>query len=390
MRFLTSTPSPHPANRVAKRALTGLAPLVLAAGLLVGATDARAAAAATVGAPTTVGSPATADRDGTTSAPRAGGGPARVASGRVEFDLVNTNNSSVLCLPSPDGRAYPVQGRLVGPRSVLSGRAAVVSVNVLVHDAGTGGWFFHLRGNPTYDYATQLAKRGHTSLVLDRLGYDSSPLGNGDDTCLGAQVHMLHQVVQHLYGGRYDYVGPRSESNPPPASQVVLQGHGTGATLVQLEAARFDDVAGVVLMAPATSTPSQLALGVAGAQLQTCARAGYAAYGASAREYRRLLFRTAPRDVRAAAVRLRNPTPCGDVASLPGALASITLAEREVEKPVLLLQAGADARTSGGDASVTSTERITRRTVRGAGSALTLERSAPSTQRLVARWLDRL
>lgn len=366
-----------------------LATVALTAGLLVGVAGAPAPLAAATGS--------TVDATAALTGARTGAAPAarpdrqnRVASSRVEFDLANTNNSLVACLPLPDGREYPVQGRLVGPRSVISGRAAVVTINVLVHDAGTGGWFFHLRGNPTYDYATQLARRGHTSLVLDRLGYDSSRLGNGDATCLGAQVHMLHQVVQHLFGGRYDYLGARSQERPTPASHVVLQGHGTGATLVQLEAARFDDADGVVLMAPPTATASQLALDAAGAQQQSCTSADYAAYGRSAQEYRRLLFRTAPREVRAAAVRLRNPTPCGDVATLPGALASATLTEREVEKPVLLLQAGADARTSGGSAAVTSAARITRKTVRGAGSALTLERSAPATQRIVARWLDRL
>ena len=315
---------------------------------------------------------------------------AKVASNRVNFDLVNTNDSSVLCVPLPDGKQYRVRGRLVGPRAVLNGREAVVTVNVLVHDAGTGGWFFNLRKSPTYDYATQLARRGQTSLVLDRLGYDSSGLRNGNATCLGAQVHMLHQVVQHLYGGRFDYLGARSSSTPPHASHVVLQGHGTGATIAQLEAARFDDVAGLVLMAPATTSPSQLALEMARGQARACSHETFAAYGATAADYRRLLFRTAPRGVRRAAIQRRNPTPCGDVASLPGALASTAFSDRDVDVPVLILRAGKDARRSGGGVSVTSSKKITRRTFAASGSALTLERSAPKMQRLAARWLRTL
>jgi len=314
----------------------------------------------------------------------------RVASSRVGFDLVNTNRSSVLCLPLPDGKGHRVRGRLVAPKAVLDGRQAVVTVNVLVHDAGTGGWFFNLRRNPTYDYATRLAHKGQTSLVLDRLGYGRSPLEDGGDTCLGAQVHMLHQVVQHLYGGRYDYLGTRSDGTPPHASHVVLQGHGTGATIAQLEAARYDDVEGLVLMAPATTSPSQVALQAVGDQANTCLDDSFAPYGETAADFRRLLFATAPRGLRKAAVARRNPTPCGDVASLPGALASATLGDRDVEMPVLVLRGGKDARTSGGRVAVTSESTMTRLTYPRSGSALTLERSAPKMQRVVVRWLRRL
>ncbi|CAN5205013.1 hypothetical protein BH09ACT12_BH09ACT12_00220 [soil metagenome] len=324
----------------------------------------------------------------------AGGAPsvrtAKIASSRVGFDLVNTNNSSVLCLPLPDGKGHRVRGRLVGPKSVLSGRDAVVTINVLVHDAGTGGWFFNLRSNPTYDYARQLAERGQTSLVLDRLGYDRSPLKDGQATCLGAQVHMLHEVVQHLYAGRFDYLGSRSGATAPHASHVVLQGHGTGATIAQLEAARFDDVDALVLMAPTTTSPSQVALDIARGQAQTCLTATFAPYGDTSADYRKALFRTAPRAVRRAAVHRRNPTPCGDVASLPAALASSVMGDRDVEMPVLVLRAGADARRSGGTVAVTSKEKITRATFKGAGSALTLEKAAPKVQRTVVRWLRTL
>lgn len=350
--------------------------LSLVAALLVGGSPAAPAAAERATA-----------TSGATSEPRR---TAKVASGRVGFDLANTNSSSVLCLPLPDGRIYPVRGRLVGPRSVISGRAAVITVNVLVHDAGTGGWFFHLRSNPAYDYATQLARRGETSLVLDRLGYGDSPVRNGNDTCLGAQVSMLHQVVQKLYAGNYEYLGRRAKSDPPNASHVVLHGHGTGATIAQLEAARFDDVDGLVLIAPATTSPSRLALEAVGAQARACLSRTFAPFGATARAYDRLLFRTATRPVRRAALERRNPTPCGDVASLPGALASLTLSDREVDVPVLVLRGGADARTSGGATSVSSTDEVSRRTIKGAGSALPLERSAPKTRRTVLRWLGTL
>ena len=80
---------------------------------------------------------------------------------------------------------------------------------MLVHDLGTGGWFWNLRTHPAYDCATRLAERGETSLVLDRLGYGASRLADGNATCLGAQVDMLHQVVQHLVSGQYRWTDRR-------------------------------------------------------------------------------------------------------------------------------------------------------------------------------------
>ncbi len=377
------------APRTFLRRPSALVALSLLGALLVSTPGSAPAAAA----------PAGAVQQGVTSSAVSGpeGSRARsrkVSSARVQFDLVNTNDSSVVCAPGPDGEEYRVRGTLVGPRAVLRGRQQLKAVSVLVHDAGTGGWSFNLRGRSKYDYAGRLAAKGHTSLVLDRLGYDRSPIADGTDTCLGAQVHLLHQVVQHLRSGKYDFVGARSGESSPHAFHVVLQGHGTGATIAQLEAARFDDVAGLVLLAPATTNPSQLALDMARGQAETCASAGFAAYGESAATYRKLLFRTAPGAVQKKAVALRNPTPCGDVKSLPSALGSTSLGgslgDQDVKVPVLELRAGADARTNGGGASISSSEPIIRRTIKGAGSTLMLEKSAPRTQRLVARWLDRL
>src|SRR6478672_7758385 len=100
--------------------------------------------------------------------------PARsvdVVSRPVVFDLENTNATPLPCLP--DNKSYRVRGVLVGPRSEVL-RADADRVNVLVHDLGTGSWFWHLGRHPAYDYAGRLASHGETSLVLDRLGYGRS------------------------------------------------------------------------------------------------------------------------------------------------------------------------------------------------------------------------
>lgn len=309
--------------------------------------------------------------------------PAPVAERSVAFDVVNHAGLDLAC--TADGDEHVLRGTLVGPRPAVRGRDAVLRVNVLVHDAGTGGWFWHLRDRPAYDYAAKLAKAGETSLVLDRLGYGRSPLADGTATCLEAQATMLHQVVQSLYSGTYDAAGSRPA---PQASHVVLHGHGTGATIVQLESAEHRDVQGVVLMSPVTTSPSQLALETLGEQSRTCLGGStYAAFGDTDAQFRHLLFASAPAAVRRAAVARRSATPCGDVASLAAAVVKADNAE--LEGPVLRIFGRQDARRDG-DVERGRDGVVTTKVLRGAGSALPLEKQAPKVRSLVLRFLDSL
>lgn len=313
-----------------------------------------------------------------------------VRSRRVSFEVVNTNETSVAC--RGDNRNYTVRGRLIGPRKVVNGYGGAARFNVLVHDAGTGGWFWNLRRTPRYDYATQLAKKGETSLVLDRLGYDTSPLSNGRGTCLGAQATMLKQVIQKLYAGTYNHPGP--SQSPPHAGSIVVHGHGTGAAIAQLEAAEFKDTAGLVLMSWSGANGASTAdISQARRQFGDCLLgASRAAYGASASDYRNLLFGRATGRVKNTAVRLRNATPCGDVTSLAAAALTADTSATGVRVPVLVLVGSNDRRVRGGaqDAAsaFTRSPSVRARTISGAGSALPLEKSAPKTRRIVKRWLN--
>jgi alpha-beta hydrolase superfamily lysophospholipase len=72
-----------------------------------------------------------------------------------------------------------------------------------------------------------------------------------------------------------------------------------------------------------------------------------------------------------------------------------TSSAHNVEAPVLLLFGGKDALNRDGSArqqrqAYTSSESVTSHTVKGAGSALPLERSAASTRARVLDWLSRL
>ncbi|HEY0952276.1 hypothetical protein [Nocardioides sp.] len=320
-------------------------------------------------------------------APATAAGP-RVVAREVVFELENTNATSVLCLP--DNQTYEVRARLVGPRAAVLGRSGALRVNVLVHDLATGSWFWRLPGHPGYDYARQLARRGETSLVLDRLGYGASRLENGDATCLGAQADMLHQVIQHLKSGRYTFADP-GVGTTPAAAHVVTHGHAVGAAIAQVEAGTFDDVDGLVLMSWTDRGATSLATRTAARQSAACAgTADYAPLAPTGAAYRALMFANAPADVQRTAARLRVDDPCGDVGSLSAMLVAANVAAGQVDAPVLLLYGTDDALSRPAarkqQASAYPT-RVTMRTFAGAGSALPLERPADKVRAAVLRWL---
>ncbi|WP_395657685.1 alpha/beta hydrolase [Nocardioides sp.] len=324
-------------------------------------------------------------------APAAPGAPGSAAKPRIDerrvvFDVDNTSALTPAC--SPDEASYHLRGRLVGPTADLDGGGGSWWVSVLVHDIGTGGWFWNLRTHPAYDYATQLAKAGQTTLVLDRLGYGASPLADGRDTCVGAHVDMLHQVVQDLLSGEYRYTNAEHGSTPA-AAHVVTQGHGVGGLIVQAEAADFDDVDGVVIMSWADSGPTPLAVRTGVQQARDCARSDYAPYAQTASDFRNIMFDSAPGAVQRAGSLRRSEDPCGDVASLLS-LSGQDLGAGGVDAPVLLLFGARDklirpvARQQQADSYPSAPVM---KVFPGTGSSLPLENSAGKVRSLVLRWL---
>jgi len=313
---------------------------------------------------------------------------ARVVSHAVAFDVENTNATSVPCLA--DDGSYTLRGRLIGPRRDVAGLGGSFRVDVLVHDLGTGRWFWNLRSHPAYDYATHLARRGETVLVLDRLGYGASRLADGRATCLGADADMLHQVVQELRSGRFRFTDG-TRSSPPSAAHVVLQGHGVGAAIAQVEASSFDDVDGLVLMSWTDRGASAVATQAAARQNADCLTADYAPFAASAAQFKDLLFTSAPRAVQRTAAARRAPDPCGDATSLLPLLAGSNLGAGRVDVPVLLMY-GADDKLNRADArdqqAASYSTPVTTRTFARSGSALPLEASADRVRSTVLRWLS--
>jgi pimeloyl-ACP methyl ester carboxylesterase len=327
---------------------------------------------------------------GMTAAARADGD---VVSIPTSFRVTNVNGSGAPC--QSDGKPYVLHGEIVGPRAVLTGRAPATAT-LYLHEYGFDD-FWHFRTVPGADYATAMARAGHVSVTIDRLGYDDSPQPDGNAICLGAHADMAHQIVRRLRAGRY-----RSRGIAPRAFQhVVLAGHSVGAVIAEAEAYSFHDVDALMLFGHSDGDYSPAALQTGVRQGLVCAQGGdggpapnYAFFGATAEDSRDLAFHDADPAVVRAQMALRHRDPCGDVNSIVPTLVVNNHRAGEIAVPVLLLY-GKDDATLAADAperqskAYAASKDVSTASFDDAGHALVLERVAPQVERTVGRFLTR-
>ncbi len=322
-----------------------------------------------------------------------------VESRAVTFSVQNVNRSKFAC--KVDGAAYQVKGHVVGPRSALAAATRKRSVTLYVHGLGFGEWFWRFEAVPGYDFSRLQARAGHTSVVIDRLGYDASGRPEGrNGTCLGGQADVVHQIVQQLRAGSYAVEGGKAVR----FKRVALAGHSAGAEISNIAAYSFRDVDALVAMAFSYSNlpRAQIALGPT---RELCVRggepsdpggpSGYSFYGQpAAADFQSIMFANAAAPVVQAALPFRNRDPCGDVLSIIPALLQQGRMLKAVKVPVLVLCGRNDALYSP-IACDQQLDRYTRSRdtslalVAKAGHALTLQRSARSFRRKLSRWLAR-
>jgi pimeloyl-ACP methyl ester carboxylesterase len=315
----------------------------------------------------------------------------------VTFQVRNVNRSALAC-PS-DGAAYEVKGHLIGPASEVGPGASggPRAVALYLHDLSFGESFWSFSAAPRYDYAAAMARAGHASVVIDRLGYGSSGHPDGNQACLGADADIAHQIVGKLRSG--DYVTKDGES--PRFDRVALAGHSVGALIANLEAFSFNDIDGLVAMSYTPQVTQQAfeqfyatrVVCEAGGEPSTPGGpGGYAYFGATAAEFDARVFYSAEPAVREVATRLRAADPCGDSASIIDALVQDLKSLSQVKVPVLVVCGREDAATPSFACPhlkrrYTGSGDVSLRFIPKAGHALTLERTAPTLRRRVATWL---
>jgi pimeloyl-ACP methyl ester carboxylesterase len=328
----------------------------------------------------------------------AGATTVKVIKRPVTFDVRNVNGSSLPC-PS-DGDPYEVNGHLIGPAAKVEGSASGrrPAVTLYLHDFSFGEFFWNFSAVPRYDYAAQLARAGHASVVIDRLGYGSSGQPAGDQTCLGAHADMAHQVIGMLRAGDYFVEG----GVPVRFGRVALAGHSVGALIANLEAYSFNDIDGLVGIGHTPQVTQQAfqhfyinrtVCDPGGQPSRTGGPGGYAYLGQSGADFRVGVFHRAEPAVMDLATSLRGRDPCGDTASIIDALVQEVKSLPRVKAPVLLVCGREDAvtpdfacpylkrrYTGSGDVSLAFVPR--------AGHALPLERTAPLFRRRVSAWLN--
>lgn len=269
--------------------------------------------------------------------------PPQVVEVPVSFAVKNTNNTQVAC-PS-DGKDYTVRGRIVAPRSALTDPTAAT---LYLHAVTWGDYYWNFTGVPNYAFATQLAERGHTSVIVDRLGYGASDKPPGKQTCFGSEADVAHQMVQALRNGTYHIEPGQSESNAPVKfSTVNIGGASVGGLISHIVAYTFSDVDAVINMAWGDYTVTPFASQEFADVTVRCAQGGdegappdYAAFFKNSRE--RFYFNSATSDVRAAVPAL-NPDPCGQLSSIPAGIAADVLLLSKITVPVQVIFGSADA-----------------------------------------------
>jgi pimeloyl-ACP methyl ester carboxylesterase len=269
-------------------------------------------------------------------------------------------------------------------------------VTLYLHDVSFGEYFWNFSAVPRYDYAAAMARAGHASVVIDRLGYGASGHPEGNQTCLGADADVAHQVIGALRSGDYSVEGGES----PRFDKVALAGHSLGALIANLEAFSFNDVDALVAMGY-TPQVRQLAFEQfyagrvvcdAGGEPATAGGpGGYAFFGQSDADFDARVFHTAEPAVRAIATRLRAPDPCGDGASIIGALVQDLKSVPAIKVPVLLVCGREDAATPSFACPYlkrryVGSSDVSLFFVANAGHALTLERTT-TFRRRVSSWL---
>jgi pimeloyl-ACP methyl ester carboxylesterase len=311
----------------------------------------------------------------------------------VVFAVRNVNTSQVPC--SSDGVTYQIRGHLVSPERIPS------SVTLWLHGGGAGEWQWHFTSVPGYDFATEMARLGHASVVIDRLGFDSSGHPDGMQVCVGSEADVVHQVIEKLRTGNYT----AGRVNGVRFGLVALGGNSFGATVAESEAVSFHDADALIVNGWAEHPiyGATQVYEVVPQSGSTCARGGEPAEAGDETpsgytyvwpsweaEAEDIFYNAAPEVVNAFG-RLRNRDACGLIQSVATADLVHQALLGTVTSPVLLVYGDHDL--------VTPTEADVQRARYGGSSDVSLaiipntghvgmiERTAPTFRAVISGWL---
>lgn len=355
---------------------------------------------------------------------RAAGGRAayvRVGQGEivdvpVSFRVENVNRSKVPCLDQPSGGTVVIRGHLTGPRSSLLERGNPAgpqqdsdqvgnAATLYYHGLGYGEFFWRYKDKPGYDYGAEMAKRGHVSVTVDRLGYGASTGPDGMRICYGSQATIAKQIIDQLKQGAYTAErGPK----PPRFHRVALAGHSAGGFIAEMTAYSFADVDALIVMGysdtlvtPATLTALTDSAGrcVAKPERQngTSGPGHYVRFGPTDADFTAGHIYDMDPEIKAKLLSIRSRDPCGDILSIPPSFVFNQLSVQSMNVPILQLVGANDALFGVAGQTGVNLQQLRYvasvdqegHSVPGTGHAMTLGRSAPKVRAMLDQWLTK-
>jgi pimeloyl-ACP methyl ester carboxylesterase len=325
----------------------------------------------------------------------------RVVSTPVSFDVVTANRSGVPCATSPAERRVTVRGHLTGPADELRDG---VSGALYVHGNGYGEFFWRYGsvegGDDSYDVVGKLARQGHVSVTVDRLGYGATDKPDGNDVCFGTEADVMHQIIGRLRSG--DYQGDRT----PRFDRIALLGHSAGGLIVEQEAAGFSDVDALAVLSSGELNSGPVVLQRAAEFNVRCADEmsllgmrlpgngsadGYAPLEANEAQFRADHFHNMDAGIADQLAARRTDDACGGLRNAPTAIGADPARNATIGVPVLFLIGQDDAFFSGDAraqaATFRSSPKVTTVELADTGHAVAFGRTAPLWRAELHRWL---
>jgi pimeloyl-ACP methyl ester carboxylesterase len=260
----------------------------------------------------------------------------------ISFHVKNTNTTDVFCQNPVDGKDYTVKGVVVGPRSAIrSGKAATLYLHAVTWTSK----YFTLN-IPGHNYAEEMAKRGHVSIAVDRLGYGNSDKPDGLATCFGSEADVAHQMVQALKSGSYTL----GTGKATKFAKVFTSGSSVGALIANIEAYTYSDTAGVYNQSWGDWSAGPYAGYEAVDANERCYKGGdpsvsrnsqpnYATFAGDSQDT--FWYASASPEIRAKTPPMQ-PDPCGQIMNLPFGIGADMQHLGEIDVPVLLTFGDAD------------------------------------------------
>ena len=240
-------------------------------------------------------------------------------------------------------------------------------------------------------YVHDMAARGHVSVTIDRIGYDSSGRPDGLGSCVGGQADIAHQIVQQPRAGTY---------GGPQFGRVALVGHSLGGAITEIEAASFGDVdaIGVLSYADSALTPATI-LGSAiwGPHCVTGGTPsdgapGYSYLTSDVADYQKNFLAHTPAEALPEAIAQRNLNPCGDMLTSLVAAPIDLVRVGQITVPVLVMSGNQDLVFDANRVALhanlfTGSPSLTVRIVDGATHGITVEPTAAVIVAEMDAWL---